>query len=313
LHTIHPNVYSPLTLSKNIRKVDSLSVSKIVSNYKKEFDLDVSTYFKNISELEVFECQDTHLKFYYPFGLAGDGLFYDQLSVNGKSYYTQSKWEFNEAAKYIHPNAKVLEIACAEGFFLEQISKITKDSVGLELNPRAVKIGQEKGLNILPDLIQDHAKTHEETYDIVFAFQLFEHVENIREMFESSLKVLKKGGKLIIGVPNNSSPIFKLNKFHTLNVPPHHMLLWDEKSLSAAAKLYDLNLVSLLTQPTSPTLKSEVYRLNLVSKLGEGFLSKFIHTTTRWFVKKLPSSAVNQSILAVYEKKNNLIIYCSYI
>ncbi len=297
------NLYSPLTFSENVRKIESLDVQKIVEKYKKDFNLDVSAYFQGVSHIDIFECSDTNLKFYHPFGLAGDGKFYDDLSLNGKSYYSKSKWEFDEAAKYLKSEDQVLEIGCGAGYFLEQIAPITSKTTGLELNPRAIKLGQQRGVNILPDFIQDHAASYTESYDIVFAFQLFEHIEKIREMFESSLKVLKKGGKLIIGVPNNSSLIFKLNKYHTLNLPPHHMLLWDEESLAAVAQVFGLKLISIETQPGSRTLKSEIYKLKLYKLLGEGFLANSILVATRWLVKLLPSHGLNQSILAVYEKQ----------
>ncbi|MDA3614154.1 class I SAM-dependent methyltransferase [Polluticaenibacter yanchengensis] len=279
-----------------------MEVSKIIEQYQKEFKLDVSGYFKGLQNINIYECLDTHLRYYYPFGLSGDGAFYDYLSNFQNEYYPKDKWDFEEASKYIKKDDAVLEIGCGEGHFLNKIQTVTKNCIGLELSSRAVKLGQDKGLNILNELIQSHSSKNAEEYDVVAAFQLFEHVEGIVEMFQSSVKALKKGGKLIITVPNNSSLIFKLNKYQTLNTPPHHMLLWDEKSLTAVAGIFGLKLISLETQPPTKILKSAVYKLQLEKWFGNGELAPFIHKTSRWFVKMLPLNLMNHSILAVYEK-----------
>jgi hypothetical protein len=60
---------------------------------------------------------------------------------------------------------------------------------------------------------------------------------------EDSLKALKKGGKLIIGVPNNE-PYFKsYDKYSTLNLPPHHMGLWNIKVFEKIAPLFKMELL----------------------------------------------------------------------
>ena len=295
-------IRSPLTKSENVKKITALKVSQIIENYKQDFNLDVSSYFGTTDEVDVYECMDTQLRFYYPFGLAGDGVFYDHLSNFKREYYPKDKWDFAEASKYINRDDLILDIGCGEGHFLRMISNKTNNCIGLDLSPRAVKLGQEKGLDIRNELIQSHAEIHSEKYDVVLAFQLFEHIEDIIGMFESALKAVKKGGKLIISVPNNSSLIFKLNKYHTLNIPPHHVLLWDEESLKSVAKLFNIKLISLGTEPETKFLKSEIYKLKLENWLGKGKVSKFIHDTTRWLIKLFDFNMKNHSIIAIYEK-----------
>ena len=59
-----------------------------------------------------------------------------------------------------------------------------------------------------------------------------EHIYEIKDVLEASVKALKKAGNLIICVPNNDSFI-KNDEANILNLPPHHTCLWTKESLEA--------------------------------------------------------------------------------
>lgn len=297
------SVISPLTGKANVQKIASLDIQRLISQYAGEYQLDVSRIFAKVGELSVYRCDQTGLKFYYPFELAGDGDFYAELSEHYKGYYNPWKWEHAKAAAFIHEGDEVLEIGCGNGYFLKEIQKKGAKTLGLDLNPQAIEKGRKLGVTITDQPIADHAATHTAAYDVVCAFQLFEHVNDVGQFLKDAIACLKTGGKLIIGVPNNDSAIFSKDPYHTLNLPPHHMLLWDKTSLASLADLFPLSITEIEAQPLNKTDKSIIYRLWLEKNLGKSTLSTFMHTFTRFVVKNLPLiQSEGATALAIYQK-----------
>ncbi len=294
---------SPLVAGAPSVEVKKLAVEEIVASYQHEFGMDVSAYFDDLSEISIYQCIASKLKFYYPFNLAGNEQFYDELSKKYGSYYAKWKWEHERAINFLGKGDEVLEIGCGNGYFLQKAKKIANSVTGLDFNPSSVDFGKNNNLNILPEDISEHAKAKAAFYDYVAAFQLFEHVNDVGNFLAATISCLKKGGKFVIGVPDNDSAIFKYMPYHTLNLPPHHMLLWDKVSLLSLAELYNLKLIEIANQPASRDFKSAAYKAYLNQFLGKGLLAQFLHVTTRFFVKRFPVFNTGQTVLAIFEKQ----------
>lgn len=296
-------IQSPLTKGKEVVKRYSLDIVKIKAKYLKEYNVDVTPYFENVVELSVYECLESNLKFYYPFSTVSDGAFYANLVQHHKGYYNVWRWEHQNALDIIKPKDNVLEIGCGIGNFLLKAKEKQALTTGLDLNPDASIIGQKRGLNIFNETIFQHSISNKNTYDVICAFQLFEHVNDVNEFLTATVDCLKKNGTLIIGVPNNDSYFFKNDPYHTLNLPPHHMLLWNPTSLAYIAKLFDLEILSLKVEPTSKVHKGMIYNLWLRNHLSSS-LSKIVGFFTRIFIKQMPVYTKDGIIaLAIYRKK----------
>jgi 2-polyprenyl-3-methyl-5-hydroxy-6-metoxy-1,4-benzoquinol methylase len=241
------NIVSPVTKSNNILLEKELDTALIIERYKRIFNVDVSQYFRNLDRIGIYRCLNTGYRFYYPFDLGGDSLFDEQLQKVVKLYYLPWKWEHQQASKYVHPGMKVLEVGCGKGDFINKISGWGAICTGLELNGNALKEAQKKGLNIFKETIQQHSANHSEYYDIVFLFQVLEHISDVRPFIESIISVLKRGGKLIISVPNNDSTLDFENML--LNLPPHHMGLWNRESLTYLGMIFKLKLIDIKLEP----------------------------------------------------------------
>lgn len=241
-------MYSPVTGSKS-PVVDSFDIPATIAGYKKDFGIDVSKYFKDMKELVLYECPDTKLRFFYPAALAGDGPFYTSLE-DVDIYYQDWKWEYDEAFKIINQGASVLDIGCGRGAFLDKMKKEKQcDVFGLEFNPSAFQTLQQKGIPASMQSIQDYSKTNREKYDVVTFFQVLEHISDVKSFMESSIACLKKGGLLIVGVPNNDPYLFGNNKYEWLNLPPHHMGWWNKESLTNLATVFNLQVQTIKPSP----------------------------------------------------------------
>jgi SAM-dependent methyltransferase len=238
-----------------------IPVSRIIERYKKELNIDVEKFFHGIDTVGIYKCPDTGYRFYSPSDITGDDSFYQQLE-KFPWYYMDWKWEHGVTEKLVKKGDKVLEIGCAEGSFLKKIKENGATVEGLEINSAAMKRGTAKGLSIHPYPIETFAKEKQSVYDMVCSFQVMEHVTDIKAFVEASLSVLKPGGKMVISVPNNDCLMFQ-GEDTPLNMPPHHIGLWDMNSLIKLQDNFDIKLEALHLEPL------QKYHLGFANKLAE--------------------------------------------
>jgi len=106
---------------------------------------------------------------------------------------------------------RAIELGCGEGFSTERLRKMLPDSITLdaseyvsELVPRAQ--AKNPDVKIIEESIYE-LKSKPETYDLVFLLEVLEHLDYPDQALEQIAKVLKPGGKLILGVPRE--PIWR--------------------------------------------------------------------------------------------------------
>jgi 2-polyprenyl-3-methyl-5-hydroxy-6-metoxy-1,4-benzoquinol methylase len=294
-------VHSPITLLPNVLKLKELDVEKVKQLYKASFGIDVSDFFAD--SLSIYKCLDSELLFYHPRTTAGDAMFYDQLSRNSW-YYEDDKWEFEKVVEIVEEGSKLLEIGSGRGAFLEKLKPKTSNAVGLELSNQAAEIALQKGLNVVSNRIENF-DGQDESFDYVCSFQVLEHIDNLKDVLEASVRLLRKGGKLVISVPNNSAYL-KLHEYTPLNMPPHHLNLWTDESLTKIASLFNLKLIKREYEPLQDkhvhgflAAISMGYKKNLIKKL---LFILFFKSGMMKNISQIKDSIKGQTVLYVYEK-----------
>ena len=105
-------------------------------------------------------------------------------------------------------NAKIFEIGCNDGLFLEQLKlRGQRVCVGLEPNSFATKIATEqRGLDVYETFLDEKtcrdALTRYGKFDLVMARQVLEHVPDIGLFFECVNRLLAEDGLVFIDVPD---------------------------------------------------------------------------------------------------------------
>lgn len=271
-------ILSPITKKDNIKLLAKIPKSILIEGYK-SYQTNVEHIFKEIDTIDYYECLDTGYKFFYPFNITGDDNFYQSLE-KFPWYYMDDKWEFENALKYIKDTDYVLEIGSGRGAFLEKLKNKNIKHLGIELNTHAIEISKQKGVNAQQINLYDLAKTYPNTFDFVCAFQVLEHIPDVYEFINASLKVLKPGGLLYYSVPNDDAFI-GVDITNWLNYPPHHMGRWNEKAFIALTSYFSFNFVKcefeplanyhtdyflkLLENYTDPQLKlSQLFKNNII-------------------------------------------------
>ncbi len=310
-------ITSPVVQDGKTRKVDEIRASDIKTLYQKHLDIDISDSFHGVENISILECCTTGYRFFYPYNVAGDGLFYEkvQIAMQGNNeYYREWGYDHAFAYKMIQKDDHVLDIGCGTGNFLKKIKDKTSNVSGLELNKLAVEQCRADGLTVYPDLIDQHAQTHQNKYDVVCLFQVLEHIHDIRSFMESSLAVLKKNGKLIIGVPNNEPYMQGYHKYSTMNLPPHHMGLWNRKAFENIQPVFNIKLTEVGYEAEGRwtlnayyrakymlNIKSFIHQHTILEKLGMVALSPL--TIPLSLFQKATRGINGAYIVVVFEKK----------
>ena len=106
---------------------------------------------------------------------------------------------------------KAIELGCGEGFSTERLRKILPDSIKLDASEFVsplVPLAQAKNPTVTVTQESIYELQHEpETYDVVFLLEVLEHLDYPEQALEQIAKILKPGGKLILGVPRE--PIWR--------------------------------------------------------------------------------------------------------
>ena len=267
---------SPIADSFKSQFIESISADFIIKKYKRELDLDTERFFEGISKVEVRKCVETGYRFYYPPNILADGAFYQELN-EGRSYYHSWNWEQKLAAKYIKDGDKVLDLGCGEGAFLAHLKKIREvEELGLDISESAVKAAQDQKLHAVCKRPEELTESHHQQFDVITAFQVLEHIYDIKSFIETCNALLKPGGILIISVPNNAPYYDTFDQYHTLNLPPHHMGLWDSRSLKAIASVYEMTQILEKTQEVDSFKRKLKMKYSISNKRGTLFFIKLL-------------------------------------
>jgi 2-polyprenyl-3-methyl-5-hydroxy-6-metoxy-1,4-benzoquinol methylase len=130
---------------------------------------------------------------------------------------------------------KILDVGAGLGFFLSSLSD--------DWNKHALDVS-DTGLSFikssLPNVTTHKGMLSENTFeansfDVVMFYHVIEHVPNPQELLATIYKILKPGGKIIIGTPNIGSFAAKRFKGNFRLLGSGHLILFNPKSLENLA------------------------------------------------------------------------------
>jgi 2-polyprenyl-3-methyl-5-hydroxy-6-metoxy-1,4-benzoquinol methylase len=233
-------VVCPLSGSSDVVLVERIRASKLVELYARTLKIDVASEFNHYTEVGYYYCNESDLRFFSP-AVVGSAAFYGKLQ-HYEWYYLQDKNEYEYAGQYVKQSDCVLDIGCGKGDFRQRIP--TRRYIGLEMNQAAIVEGEKKGIQIINESVRQHSQKNAGKYEIVCAFQVLEHVSNVRAFVGAAALCVKPGGLLILSVPSYDS-FGKYATNFSLDLPPHHVSRWSDKALQNIANIFSLAVVEI--------------------------------------------------------------------
>lgn len=271
--------HCPCCGSKHIGEHLTINTNDIVTLYNRQ-GISTAPLFTNIPTISLVHCEDCTLKFFNP-PVAGDEDFYNQLQKMEWYFAHPDKTEFPYSASFIKPNDKVLDVGSGRGVWASYFRGIEGVAYqGIEFSSKSIELAQQDGVNVIKESVQDHAQRRAAYYDMVGTFQVLEHVEDIQGFVTACLACVKPGGRFVVAVPNNDGFIRNMVN-NWLNVPPHHINHWNEKSLRKLGEKFQLEIESVKKEEVTNIHKElffTIYAYNKISKFI-GYKKKMIDTS----------------------------------
>ncbi len=140
---------------------------------------------------------------------------------------------FRRLVKHVSKRASsLLDIGCASGEFLYSISEISNMQLqGVDIGEEIIALGKER--YFLDLKVHNYETSSQDTkYDIITAFDIFEHVKYPARMLRNIGKDLNANGALILTVPLIDSLFARImgRKWY-LFIPPYHLNYFTKKSI----------------------------------------------------------------------------------
>lgn len=185
---------------------------------KTQMHLWVKDLFLTQEPFEIYECLKCGLLFTEPRpDVNSIGKYYQseeyyshQENKNGfipKIYESVKRVNLRHKRKLATKGLKVgtmLEIGCGVGDFLHEMEQKGWNCTGIEPSKEAKVIAKNRvKANILnPDEL---ASLEDESIDLITMWHVLEHVDNLKEEVMHLQRLLKKGGRLVLALPNYKS------------------------------------------------------------------------------------------------------------
>lgn len=128
---------------------------------------------------------------------------YDEWFMVNENLFTSELRLFKKVLGDIS-GKKLLSVGCGSGLFESYID--ASNIEGIEPSEDMGRIAQKRGVNVIKFGLIEDVDLPDNTYDIIYFNGSSSYMEDLKTVYEKSLKALKDGGKLILlDVPKESA------------------------------------------------------------------------------------------------------------
>ncbi|MBS1902655.1 MAG: methyltransferase domain-containing protein [Bacteroidetes bacterium] len=173
---------------------------------------------------------------------------------SGKERFTLDDWDCDCIASLIASHgpsangAKLLEIGCGTGVWLDKARKHGFDCHGLELSEYAAGFVRNMGIPVETKSIED-ANFAEGSFDVIVMREVIEHLPHPLQSLQTVHKWLRSGGVLFMATGNYDCPERKLKGSDWFYfMPEGHLTVFSNKTMTAYLKKVGFASVNVTNQ-----------------------------------------------------------------
>lgn len=186
----------------------------------------------------------------------------------------------NRIKSYVK-KGRILDIGCGRGLFLNIMKQDGWNVIGQEFDKKSASYAiSNYGIDVLAGSFEGTFESN--SFDVININHVLEHLEKPTEILSECYRILKKGGLLVVAVPNIDSfqAMYGKCNWFQLDIPIH---------------LFHFSSHSLIK-----LLEKESYKVNLVRHF------KFEYNPFGWLQTMLNSSGIQENLLYDLLKSSEL-------
>ncbi len=166
-------------------------------------------------------------------------------------------------------NKQVLDIGCGQGRMIEYFISRTASARGIDISKANLAYAKNKNLVVL-EADTRHLPFADNAFDIVFSIGVVEHFTETSLAIKEHVRVCKKGGIVVVIVPNMLTPYFIMGAiWHVVRGSVKHGLTY-----SAGKSYTKLQIAKLLSQAGCKDIAITPYYGSAFLKFFSGQLNK---------------------------------------
>lgn len=174
----------------------------------------------------------------------------------------------------------VLEAGCGAGAMMKVFAKAGGSIFGIDISPEMLKYAKDKGAVVSGDIRSLPYKNS--SFDYVVSLGVIEHFRESEAAFKECIRVLKKGGRLFINVPNRHSFYFPLRwiaqKFGLYSLEySRHFTLNELKDMGSENGLFfkDWMIQRFVPEEARGVRRIMMSVVNILDNISGFFINKF--------------------------------------
>jgi 2-polyprenyl-3-methyl-5-hydroxy-6-metoxy-1,4-benzoquinol methylase len=135
------------------------------------------------------------------------------------------------ASRYLEPQqgATLLDVGCGDGASLDWLRDLGWNASGVEIDPAGVAAARAARRPVTAGTAAD---LEDETFDVVTASHVIEHVHDPKAFLAHCRRIVRPGGKVVMVTPNARSPMLAMHGEHWVQLDaPRHLVLFNADNL----------------------------------------------------------------------------------
>jgi SAM-dependent methyltransferase len=165
-------------------------------------------------------------------GADGEQLIAHYSRVVTPSVLGQYRKTLEQIERVVPEKGRLLDLACAAGYFYEQAALRGWEAHGVDLGEWALEATRRRGLPNMHVGLLSEIGFPAHHFDVVHSAQMLEHLTDPSAILADIKRVLRPGGVLYVDVPNYHTLSIRLGRDDFwLNNPPEHLNYFTPKTL----------------------------------------------------------------------------------